>query len=149
MRCTKPETRDNRLQELKQLLLDRNYPENLIDFSISRARKISRKIALKKVNNKDTENRPVFALKFDPRLPAVANIQAKHWRSMTSQDRYLSDVFPQPPLTAFRRQKNLRNFLIKSKIPPPANTYPKRELCGMARCGKSCPVCPFIKPGKR
>ena len=37
---------------------------------------------------------------------------------MGVQDSYLKDVFDKPPLTAFRRQNNLRDILVKSKVPP-------------------------------
>ena len=47
--CSKPEDRDKRLAELKELLLARNYPETLIDRSIEKGEKIPRKIALLKV----------------------------------------------------------------------------------------------------
>ena len=67
---------------------------------------------------------------------------------MVSQDSYLKKCFPKPPLTAFRRQTNIRNFLIRSKFPPPPEIYPKRNLKGMKNCGKSCPTCPYIKEGK-
>ena len=102
--CTNAIDRDNRLSELKDMLLHRSYPERLIDSAIERARKIPRKIALKKPVPKKAKKRPVFVIKFYPRLPAIASIQAKHWRSMTSQDQHLSDCFPQPPLIAFKRQ---------------------------------------------
>ena len=63
---------------------------------------------------------------------------------MESQDAYLKECFQKPPLTAFRKQPNIRNLLIKSKIPPPPNLYPRRELKGMKKCGKSCPTCPYV-----
>ena len=40
--CTKPETRDIRLEDLKQLLLARKYPEDLVNKAINKARKIPR-----------------------------------------------------------------------------------------------------------
>ena len=67
---------------------------------------------------------------------------------MGVQDSYLKDVFEEPPLTAFRRQNNLRDMLVKSKVPPPPPPYPQRETKGMARCGNSCPSCPYVLPGK-
>ena len=72
----------------------------------------------------DKERRPIFALTFDPRLPSVAAIQAKHWRAMITQDQYLADVFPAPPLVAFRKQSNIRDLLIRSKVPP----FQKRQI---------------------
>ena len=67
---------------------------------------------------------------------------------MKSQDKYLSDCFSKPMLTAYRRQPNLRNILIKSRIPPPPNPYPKRDLKDMKKCGLVCTACPYIKEEK-
>ena len=63
---------------------------------------------------------------------------------MVAQDKYLGEVFKEPPLTAFRRQNNLRDMLVKSKVPPPAPLHPSRQLKGMSKCGKACPACPFV-----
>ena len=98
---------------MKQLLLARNYPEPLIDSSINRAKKIPRKIALLKVKIKKSNQRPVLVLKFDPRLPSIETIQAKHWRAMSAQDAHLKEVFREPPMTAYRRQTNIRDILVK------------------------------------
>ena len=139
--------RDERLKDLKELLMAREYPEDLINIAIFKARKIPRKVALLKIKKKIKEIMPLFAIQYDPRLPAIHQIVGKHWRSMTGQDQYLAKCFEQHPLTAFRRQPNVRNCLIKSKIPPQQPHYPKRNVKGMTNCGKSCPACPFITNG--
>jgi hypothetical protein len=144
--CSTYETRDQRLQELKGLLLSRGYSVRMIDSAIERARAIPRDQALRKVLTNKASNRPVFAVTFDPRLPSIPNIQAKHWRSMVGQDTYLAEVFKEPPLTAFRRQKNIRNHLIRALVPNISR--PKRNLTGMNKCGKNCSACPYIKEGK-
>ena len=146
--CTKTEIRDKRLAELKNLLIARDYPEGLVTRAIERARKIPRKIALLKIRKKATENRPVFSIKYDPRLPSIPQVVAKHWRSMITQNKYLKECFVKQPLTAYRRQNNLRNFLIKSKVAPPPPTHPKRNLSGMNTCGKSCTACPYVQKGR-
>ena len=97
--------------------MNRGYSERTIQAAIDRARGIPRHIALRRVVRSQANKRPVFALTYDPRLPPIQNIQARHWRSMVSQDPYLSEVFEQPPLTAFRRQKNIKNHLIRAKVP--------------------------------
>ena len=71
----------------------------------------------------------------------------KHWPSMT-QDAYVSSVFPQPLVTAYRKQKNISDFLIRSKLPPKEGSYPKIDIPGIKKCGKSCLICPFKKVGK-
>ena len=101
-----------------------------------------------KVQKKKQENRPIFAIKFDPRLPALHPLVEIHYRAMVSQDKYLKECFTKPPLIAFRRQSNIRNFLIKSKVAPPTKPYPRREKIGMNKCTKSCSACPYIQEGK-
>ena len=73
---------------------------------------------------------------------------AKHWRSIKFQDKYLSECFAQPPLIAFKRQSNIRDGLIKSKIPPKPKPYPERQRKGMSKCGKNCTACSFIIQGE-
>ena len=75
-------------------------------------------------------------------------MQAKHWRAMTGQDQYLAEVFPEPPLTAFKRQKNLRGILIRSKVPEPQSKNPERNIKGRKKCGKAVQACPYILEGK-
>ena len=91
--------------------------------------------------------RPIFAVTWDPRLPNLSDLQMKHWRSMTSQDRYLGQVFKDPPLIAYKRQINIGDFLIKAKVPTKPDTRPHRNQNGMKKCGK-CVICPFILEGK-
>ena len=150
--CTSPINRDIRLDELKKnMLLERSYPERLINSAIYRARKIPRKKALKrtvKVKN-DASKRPVFVAKLDPRLPSISKIQAKHWRAMVGQNQYLAKCFPEPPLTAYRRPKNIREFLIRAKVPPQPELRQQRNIKGMQKCGKQCTACPYVAEGKR
>ena len=146
--CTDPMRRNQRLSELKSYLLERGYSELMVDNSIEKARKVPREKALRKIQSKQTNKQPVFVLRYDPRLPAVQAAQAKHWRAMTYNDQYLASVFPQPPMTAFKRQRNLRDILIRSKVPEYQKKYPERNIRGMQKCGKNCTACPFIKQVK-
>ena len=146
--CSKPETRDMRLNELKIMLLSRDYNVNMIDSAIYKAKIIPREMALRKVNKTQSVRRPALVVTFDPRLPSIPSIQAKHWRSMIHQDPYLAEVFPQPPLTAFKRQRNIKDHTVRAKVPKSIERYPKREVKGMQKCLKNCSACPYIKEGK-
>ena len=50
---------------------------------------------------------------------------------MASQEPYLAEVFDEPPLTAYKRQKNIRDNIIRAKVPPLMGQYPKRQLNGV------------------
>ena len=107
--CINQDKREQRLSKLKSLLLERGYQETKIDASINRARAIPRHKALKKVKQTKKRKGPVFVMTYDPRLPPIRSIQAKHWRSMTSNNRYLSEVFKRPPLIAYERARSSRS----------------------------------------
>ena len=65
---------------------------------------------------------------------------------MVSRNTYLSEVFKRPPLTAYRRQPNLRSLLVKAKVPSERDH--QRVIKGMKKCGKGCGSCPYIKETK-
>ena len=147
--CSDPNNRDTRLKELKKYLLDRGYNDGMVDTALAKAKRVPRDAALKKVPIKRKNKRPVFAVTYDPRLPSITKLQAKHWRTMVNRNQHLAEVFPSPPLTAYRRQPNLRSHLIRAKVAKAQDRYPKRYQRGMAKCNRqNCTACPFIKEGK-
>ena len=129
--CTEEDQREQRFDELKQFLIDREYKPGMIDSAITNARSIPRKEALKNTSSRSKQTRrPVLAVTWDPRLPPIPSIQLKHWRSMRSQDTMLAEAFKEPPLTAYRRQKNVRDFLINAKVPPSKDHTQKDNYLG-------------------
>ena len=100
-------TRDQRFMELKDMLLDRDYPPGIVNAAIVKARAIPRSVALRRVSRQPTNNRPVFVVCSAPLLPSLPKIITKHWRSMVREDSYLESVFPEPPLVSYKRQKNI------------------------------------------
>ena len=123
--CSRPVDRDQHLAELRDLLLARHYNRGLVESALDKARKVPREIALKKRNTRKRNKRPVLATPFDPRLPAITSTFAKHWRSMTTEDSYLKEVFPEPPLTACRKQKKYKGLFNKSKSSTEPANLPK------------------------
>ena len=128
------------------MLLSRDYPRNLVNAAIARALEIPRHEALKKVIRKKTTGRAIMVVTFDPRLPSIQKILKKHWRTMVSNDPHLKEVFPLPPLVAYRRPQNIRDKIVRSKIPSTPKRI-KRMVPGMSKCN-NCAICPFVKEGK-
>ena len=93
--CSTNEKLDQRLSELRELLISRDYRPNSIDAAIAKARAIPRQTALLKVLKKKNE-RPVFVITYDPRLPSITNIFKKHHAVMI-EDPYMKKIFPEPP----------------------------------------------------
>ena len=89
------------------MLLSRDYPGSLINAAISRALEIPRQEALKKVIKEKSSSRAIFVITYNPQLPSIQKILNKHWRVMINNDPHLKDVFPAPPLVAFRKPKTI------------------------------------------
>ena len=51
-------------------------------------------------------------------------------------------------MTGYKRQKNLREYLIGAKIPNSKDQRPNRKIKGMMKCNKPCNACPYIKEGR-
>ena len=88
----------------------------MVEGALERARAFPRDRALRKSIRPKQTQRPVLVTLYDPRLPAITTVQAKHWRTMVNQESYLKQVFPEPPMTAFRRQQNIRGHLVRAKV---------------------------------
>ena len=91
--CSETKSRDNRLDELNEVLLPCNYKPGLIRAAIEKAKLIPRNKALSRVEKSAATRRPVFVIYYDPILPSVTSIVKKHWRSMVTTDPHLKEVF--------------------------------------------------------
>ena len=89
----------------------------------------------------------MFAVTFNPKLPSIANIIGKHWRTMT-RDTKLKNTFPEPPMVAYKQPPNIRKILCRAKLPPKAKFKPDRKILGMKKCGKPCIICDYVYESK-
>ena len=137
------------MSELRDMLLSRGYKRKLIDQNIDKALLVPRDEAIKRVIRKKDVDRVVFLVMYNPALPSIPRIIAKGYRAMVESDPRLKEVFPKPPMVAYRRPPSLREKLIRAKVPPPPdpNTRPKRDCKGMKKCG-DCSTCDYVQEGK-
>ena len=105
--CSKPEDREKRFIDLKNMLLARDYSNKIIDAAIEKARNIPRSEALKRVVKQANNDRTVFVVTYDPRLPSISKIVNKHYRTMI-QDPHQKEVLNKHFLIAYKRPKNIR-----------------------------------------
>lgn len=139
--CSDVQEFDRNSQNLKNILLNQNYPENIIDDAINRARQTDRQSALSKANSQKKETPQTnLILTYGANMPRVNNILSRHF-NMIRQSEHLSAIFPEPPRVVYRKDKNLRDMLVKAKIGIP------KQHSGCRPCGKTrCKICPLITP---
>ena len=56
-------------------------------------------------------------------------------------------VFKHPPIVAYRRTSNLREIIVKAKLPTIATPNNTSLPPGSFRCGQDCAICPYITNG--
>ena len=142
--CSRPEMVEQRLEELKEKLLQRDYRQRIIDNAFEKIRVLDRDKTLEKVVRvSDNEKRVRALFQFDLRLPNLSAIFRKNWQLMVSEDIRLKSVFPQTTMVCYTRGKNVREGLCTAKLPPARARLRETEE-GFRRCGKpSCRLCPF------
>ena len=130
------------LDILKNALLTRGYNCNYIMTSFDRVVNIDRTVALQKVEKKII-NRCVLPLMFDPRLPNISNILYRFWKVMT-QNPILKKIFPDPPMVCYKRPKNLREFIVRAKLPKEISIRRStRPKLGFKHCNHNCVMCNY------
>ena len=137
--CSEKSDLKNRFKELKEMLLSRGYNTNIVNAAIKKASTIERKEALKRVVKTETD-RPVFAITYNPMLPSITKVVNKHWQFMV-KNKHIKEIFPQPPMIAYKQPPNLKNVLCRAKLPKICMGNPPRKGIGMKRCLNSCNVC--------
>ena len=140
--CSDPLDFLEQLDKLKDKLKSRGYKDNYISRAFERVKPISRTVALLKVEKK-TVKRPILSLQYDPRLPNISNILYRFWKVMI-QNPNLKKIFPEPPMICWRRPKNLREYLIRAKLPKEnPDRKSRRSKIGFKHCERNCNMCKF------
>ena len=145
--CCTDELFRNRFHELKKMLLTRNYRNQSIEAAFEKVKTMSRSEALKKVE-KPPNDRPVFSVLYNPKLPSISRIVRKHWNVMTTMDSNMKEIFPEPPMVAYKQPPNLGKQLIRTKLPQKQRKSSRiREQKGFFKCSKSnCRTCIYAEP---
>ena len=137
------------------MLVARGYKRKLIAAAIARAVAVPRAEAIKRVVREKDKDRVVLAIQYDPRLASIPKIVHKHHRTMVASDPHLAEVYKKPPITAFKRPPNLRNKLIRSKVPPPSTSARGRSAAGSQhsaahpRPGRDIPSTTNLRPKQK
>ena len=148
--CWNDELFLDRCKDLKRDLLERNYRPRSIDAAIKRAFDIPRVEALKKVEKVDKiSGRVRFKTVYDPRFPAISDILKKHHKIMLEKDNRLQKIFSQPPVVCYSRPRNLRDELVRAKLPRKTGRRSSRKKPdGFFKClDVSCRQCPYAEGG--
>ena len=118
-------------EKLKSNLLARNYPTDIINKAITKARNRTREDLLNPSPDKPAKTVIPLILQYHPHNPTAKEILLRHHHILT-RDPNLSIFKEYKPLTVYRRSPNIRQMLVRS------NTITPTARPGSKPCGKPC-----------
>lgn len=141
------ENLEKNLAVLKGELVSRSYRVKSIDAAFDRVRLLSRDEVLLKVP-RPPNPRVVLCLPFDKRLPDISKLIRHRHQCLLDRDVNASEYMPLPPMISFTRTKNVRDILVRAKVPSNQRRGRPRPV-GFKKCGKrgNCTLCVHSEPG--
>ena len=142
--CDSDEVVEKRLKELTGDFTKRGFKRNVVESQVRKAKRRSKQSLFSGHSGQRSRNleRIPLVINFHPALSGVNNIIDSLWPILHASGE-MKDLFKEKPIVAFRRPRNLKDELVRSKL--------KREnniVKGMYKCGKSrCQICKYVDEG--
>ncbi|XP_078584852.1 uncharacterized protein LOC144867010 [Branchiostoma floridae x Branchiostoma japonicum] len=132
--------------EFRQHFQQRGYEEALLDDAITRAQERPREDTLREKGPTPPQERTVLVTTYSPHLPPLQTIIRKYWHLLQLSTR-TKDIFKDSPLFAYRRNKNIKDLLVRAQIPKEDKNFLKKFTpSGSFPCGRNkCSTCTHIK----
>lgn len=125
-----------------QHFLNQNYPRNVVRKALSRVNVLTRDEVLYKTRNQTSSDRIVFPITFHPSNRTICQTIKRNFQTLTN-DTEVSKYFSKPPILAYKKDKSLKDHLVKSSLKT-------GSVCGTESCGRTrCITCDHLNHGKR
>ena len=138
------ETRNDRLKELKEILIERKYPISLIDHGIERATGIDIEELRTTKDKSETTNVLPYVSTHNPRNTEAFNIKHQDIPLLKKDPRMKTALQTQKIIKSKRQSKSLKKLLTSAKLPT-EKTVPVVKKCGRPNCG----ICVYIIEGEK
>ena len=105
---------EENIAKFKRNLIERGYPEMLIQETLSEVKFDNRNAAL---TQKPKENKRIlpFVTQYQPSVPNLKQILMKNWHLIEQQPR-LKEIFKEPPIISYKRGRSLKDILVRAKL---------------------------------
>ena len=138
--CSLDQDFQARTEEMSTFFHNSKYPPNITTSAMAKVSNLTQEASLVPVNNQTTQERIPLTLTFHPLSKQVKNIIYNNFHLLTDDDE-TSEIFQTPPLMAYRRDKNMKDLLVRTKLPSTT------ELSGTTPCNNhKCRTCTHIDP---
>ena len=137
--CSEKEEFEKQSKFLLNCFLKQGYPRYLLEKQRRKALLLDRKELLKFVaKDTDEKERIIFPIRYHPTNVKVVNIIKRNF-TLLKNDEEVGDLFKDPPMVAYRRDRNLKDLFVRSKL---KDNNSKR---GTTKCKDSrCLTCNYV-----
>ena len=137
--CSENSLYHKQCNELEVWLSERDYSDNWVRQQILKARKRKRKDLLNNMTHKIDDYKLVFNITYHPNFSNLKDTRS-FLNLLLTPDQEHQKVFHKVPIIGFRKAKNLKDILVRAKVPP---VQKSEGFCGP--CKKSrCEICEHI-----
>ena len=103
---------EERIKHFKAHLIERGYPVNLVQQTLSEVHFEDRTLALQQKQNEQKRILP-FVTTYHPSVPNLNQILMEKWHLIQRQP-LLNEIFKEPPLVSYKRGRSLNDVLIRA-----------------------------------
>ena len=142
--CDSEKVFENRVIELKSYLTKRGFKSGEVDNQLQIAREVDRSSLLSRDWRRgNSEGRVTLSIDFHPAFFRIGYKMRELVNILHALDD-MRQTFTELPRVSFRRPKNLKDELVRSKV---GNRRSNKG--GMVKCGKiRCQICNFVEEGE-
>ena len=103
------------MKNFERRLQNRGYPANVVEKHLSEVKFTDRKASLEQRNNNARKTILPFVTQYHPALPSLKTILLGKWHLIQNQPQ-LRETFTEPPLLSYRKEKSLKDILVRAKL---------------------------------
>ena len=144
--CSEDQFFDKRVGELRGWLFNRGYKEGEVDQQIDKVRSLDRLELLDRQIKDQSDGRIPLVLTYHPALNRVYDI-LRDISSILLVGPEHKKLFQNKIFLSFRRAKNLKDKLVRAKLPNSDDGGLSVKGCYRCNGRKSCQICVLIKEG--
>ena len=108
------ETFEEKIKQFESRLIERGYPKNLVQRSLSEVIFENRKQALQQKPHTNKRILP-FVTQYHPSVTNLKQIRMENWHLIERQP-LLREIYKEPPLISYIRGRSLKDVLVRAKL---------------------------------
>ena len=117
LRTNSPKTTfEENISNFKKRLIDRGYPQTMIENLLLHIKFTERESALLKHNNKEEKEILPFVTQYQPSVSTLKEVLMKNCRNLIQNQPLLRQIFKEPPIISYKKGKSLKDMLVRAKI---------------------------------